>query len=103
MFSIVIGTFPDADTAGSTVRTLVEEGLIACGSLLPCTSIYTWKDEIEEGEETMAVMKTRTSLAGEVIERIVALHPYDVPEAISVRIDDGHLPYLEWIAGSTRE
>lgn len=103
MFSVIFGTFPDGETARSTVRTLVEERLIACGSILPCTSIYTWEEKVEENDETMVVMKTRSSLADEVVDRIVSLHPYDVPEAISVDIGTGHLPYLEWVADSTRE
>ncbi len=101
MFSMVVGTFPDEETAKDIIRTLVDERLIACGSLFPCTSIYTWEGKTEENGEVMAVMKTRTSLADDVCARIVGLHPYDVPEAVSVPIGTGHLQYLEWIADST--
>jgi periplasmic divalent cation tolerance protein len=29
--------------------------------------------------------------------RILELHPYEVPEIVSLRIDAGHLEYLRWI------
>ena len=85
----------------TAARTLVEEGLIACGSAVPCTSVYSWKDAIEESDEIILMMKTRTELVARVIERAVELHSYEVPEAIAIGLDDGHLPYLEWIASVT--
>ncbi|MBS0556137.1 MAG: divalent-cation tolerance protein CutA [Proteobacteria bacterium] len=34
-------------------------------------------------------------------ERIVSLHPYELPEVIAVDIASGHVPYLDWIAAQT--
>lgn len=101
MFSLVIASFPDEESAASTARALVDRGLCACGSLFPCRSIYTWKGEIVDATETVLHMKTRSDLVSDVIDAIVASHPYEVPEVVAIRIDDGHLPYLEWIADAT--
>jgi periplasmic divalent cation tolerance protein len=30
------------------------------------------------------------------------LHSYDVPEIISVPIEDGHKPYLDWLTAAVR-
>jgi periplasmic divalent cation tolerance protein len=30
---------------------------------------------------------------------LIALHPYDVPEAIVLPVTDGHAPYLAWVIG----
>ena len=32
-------------------------------------------------------------------DRLVELHPYDVPEAIELPVAGGHAAYLAWIAG----
>jgi periplasmic divalent cation tolerance protein len=34
-------------------------------------------------------------------ERIIELHPYDVPEVIAIPVEQGHKAYLDWIAGET--
>ncbi|HEX8777666.1 MAG TPA: divalent cation tolerance protein CutA [Rhodanobacter sp.] len=33
--------------------------------------------------------------------RLLALHPYDVPEVIALDITNGHPPYLEWLCTET--
>jgi len=30
-------------------------------------------------------------------ERLVALHPYELPELIAVPVTEGHRPYLDWV------
>ena len=34
--------------------------------------------------------------------RVLALHPYEVPEVIALPVEAGHAPYLDWIEASTR-
>jgi len=43
------------------------------------------------------MMKTRVDLFDEVRDRVVSLHPYQVPEIVGLPIDRGSLPYLQWI------
>ena len=47
------------------------------------------------------ISKTRGELFERLRERIVALHPYEVPEIIALPIAAGHPPYLGWIDEST--
>ena len=35
-------------------------------------------------------------------ERVLALHPYEVPEVIALPVEAGSAPYLAWIAAETR-
>jgi periplasmic divalent cation tolerance protein len=42
-------------------------------------------------------------MAEVVIKEIRTLHPYEVPEIIAVPVTGGHLPYLAWVHGQTRE
>ncbi|MFW6080226.1 MAG: divalent-cation tolerance protein CutA, partial [Gemmatimonadota bacterium] len=82
---------------------LVEERVVACGNILPAlTSIYRWGGEVERDQEALVVLKTTTAAVPELLERVPALHPYDVPEVLVLPVDAGHAPYLGWVAGATR-
>jgi len=98
---LVLSTFPDADTARRIARLLVEEKLAACVNLVPqIESIYRWKGAIETGQESLAIIKSTIGKYQLLESRIRELHPYEVPEIISVRIDSGNLDYLRWIEQS---
>ena len=97
--AVVFSTFPNPDKAAEVARILVGEGLAACVNLLPAVrSIYRWKGDLQDDTETLAIIKTADAEA--LIPRLVALHPYEVPEAITLPIASGHPAYLEWVTGS---
>ena len=81
---------------------LVREKLAACVNIIPAVrSIYSWKGEVCDDGEALMVIKTRSGLLDALRERVVQLHPYDVPEVIALPIVGGHGPYLKWIDEST--
>jgi periplasmic divalent cation tolerance protein len=101
---VVLATFPDADTARRIVRTLVEERLAACGNLIPAVeSIYRWEGKVESATEILAVLKTDLGHYRTLEARLAALHPYQVPECIALRVEEGLPGYLRWITGSVNE
>lgn len=82
---------------------LVGDGSAACVNIIPSvTSIYRWKGEICREGELLLLIKSREELKNRLAEQIIALHPYEVPEIISLDIDSGSEPYLKWISESTR-
>jgi periplasmic divalent cation tolerance protein len=98
---LVLSTFPDAETARRVGRTIVEEKLAACVNILPqIESIYRWKEAIETSSEVLALIKSTTWKYQLLEARIIDLHPYEVPEIISIRIDSGNTEYLRWIEQS---
>lgn len=98
---VVLCTFPSAEKAAEIARTLVTEKLAACANLAPVTSIYVWKDELQNDVETLAIVKTSADRFEALTKRIIELHPYEVPEVIALPVLGGHAPYLAWVAGST--
>jgi len=48
------------------------------------------------------MIKTRKVLVPELTQFVKAIHPYDVPEVISVDIVHGNPDYLTWIAQNTK-
>lgn len=99
--AIVMSTFPSTETAEAAIRSLVEDGCIACGTLLPgAVSIYRWNGATERSVEVQTLLKVRASAVQEVVDRLAALHPYDVPEIVSLQVSGGFAPYLQWVCGT---
>ena len=67
------------ETADELARTLVEERLAACVNRVPCRSVYRWEGEVHEDDEEILLVKTTGEGYDALSERIVELHPYDVP------------------------
>ena len=100
---LVLVTAPTADVAAALARSLVEEGLAACGNVVPgLRSIYRWEDQVHDEAEVLLVLKSRAPLFEPLRERVVALHPYQCPEVLQLDVAAGHAPYLRWIAAHVR-
>lgn len=100
---IVLVTAPSADKAAELARTLVEEQLAVCGNVVPgLRSIYRWEGKVQDEAEALLLLKTQASLFDALRERIVALHPYQVPEVLRLGVEAGHQPYLDWIRDNVR-
>ena len=77
MPTVYITAPPDA--AADLASTLVEERLAACVNSLPCDSAYRWEDTVHEDEEVVLLAKTTAERYPDLRDRVVELHPYDVP------------------------
>lgn len=97
-YSIVLVTAPSQELAITLGHTLVTEGLAACTSFLPITSIYTWNGEVHQAQEWQLIIKTDLQSFVRLESRIRQLHTYEVPEIIALPIIAGSQPYLQWIA-----
>ena len=83
-------------------RALVEERLAACANVLDgMTSIYRWQGNIEEAAETVLIAKTRAELFDRLAARVRALHSYDVPCVVELKIGRGNPAYLDWLRDET--
>ena len=96
-------TVPDRDTATRIAEALVTEQLAACVNIIPAIqSVYRWEGAVEHDEELLLLIKTSSAIWSRLEERILVLHPYELPEIISVRIQDGNKNYLNWITNSLK-
>ena len=97
----VTTTLPDQATAERLASVLVEERLAACAQVHgPISSIYRWQGATERTTEWYCHLKTTAARLAALQARIGELHPYEVPEIISVPIYDGNADYLSWVAES---
>ncbi|MCG8430953.1 MAG: divalent-cation tolerance protein CutA [Candidatus Omnitrophica bacterium] len=95
---VVLVTVSSRQEAESIARGVVEAGLAACVNMVPqVSSLFRWQGKVEGAEESLLVIKTALVAMDKLIERITALHSYDVPEIIALPIVAGAQPYLNWI------
>ncbi|XP_047528704.1 protein CutA homolog [Vanessa atalanta] len=100
-YSVAYVTVPNTDVGKTIGHGLVKNKLAACVNIVPqVTSIYEWKNEINEDNEALLMIKTRTSLVDKLTEFVRSNHPYEVCEVISLPIKNGNPPYLKWIGES---
>lgn len=89
---------PDEERLRRMCRKLVEDRLVACGQVLgPVRSVYHWHGSIEEATEWLALVKTTPAALNQVIERLRADHPGELPEIIATPVTGGLADYLNWV------
>jgi periplasmic divalent cation tolerance protein len=97
-------TCPDADSAQRIAEVLVAERLAACVNRLPgVASTYRWQGALTTDREHLLLIKTTAARFEPLRTRLLALHPYDLPELIAVPIEHAHEPYLAWVRDATGE
>jgi periplasmic divalent cation tolerance protein len=101
--TLVLSTTESRDQARRIAEALVDRKLAACVNIIPkITSIYRWKDKVEEAEEWLLLIKTSRSAFERLRTALKELHPYELPECIAVAIDDGSEEYLNWISDAMK-
>jgi periplasmic divalent cation tolerance protein len=98
---LVLSTWPAEVDADAFAQTLVTERLAACVNLLPpMTSTYRWQGRVESANERQVVIKTTRGRVDDLLARMAALHPYEVPELLVLPVSGGGAAYLAWIRES---
>jgi periplasmic divalent cation tolerance protein len=98
---LVMTTCDSSEEAARLGRTLVEERLAACATLIPgVRSIYRWQGALEDATEVLLLLKTSAELVGALEERLHALHRYETPEFLVLGVEEGSHRYVAWLLGN---
>ena len=101
--TVTFVTCRDVRQARTIARALVVERLAACVNVVPgVASIYRWKGRVEEAREALLLVKSTSARAKRLEARVKALHSYDVPEVVTLKIAGGSADYLRWLRESAR-
>lgn len=100
----IILTYVDSeDAAEKMAETLLNERLAACVGILPGKSRYWWKGKIEKNDnELHLIIKTKDSLADEVMKRVRELHTYDLPAIDLIDVTKVNPGIEEWLNETTK-
>jgi len=95
---VVLITAGSQDEAERIAQALVSEKLAACVNVVPgVTSIYHWQGQVQRDQEWLLLAKSRRGVLDRLVERVQALHSYDLPEIIALPLAGGSEPYLRWL------
>ena len=101
---LVLTTCASPGEASRLGRTLVEEHLAACATLIPAVqSIYHWQGAVESATETLLLLKTSLEKLAALETRLHQLHSYQTPEVLVLGVEAVSHPYLEWLQASLRQ
>ncbi|MFT6399923.1 MAG: periplasmic divalent cation tolerance protein [Bradymonadia bacterium] len=96
-------TCASIEEAKTIAMSVVGERLAACANIIPgMESIYWWEGELEQGNETVLVLKTPQDKLGHLMGRATELHSYDLPCIVALEIADASPEYLAWLVRETR-
>lgn len=96
---LVICSVP-SERADALATDVVERGLAACVHALPqVRSTYRWEGKLVHELETPLWIKVGADRVDALVEALVAMHPYQVPEVLVVPVDTeaSHRPYVDWV------
>jgi periplasmic divalent cation tolerance protein len=101
-YIIVFVTAASEEEAALIGKALVGERLAACVNIIPSIrSIYRWQSRIEDSQEVLLIIKTKSILFENLKKRVKELHSYSVPEIIALPLVDGDEQYLNWLSQET--
>ena len=95
---LVLTNMPDEANARLLAEALVTQKLAACVNILaPCQSIYTWQNMLDHTVEVPMLIKTNQAQYSALEAAIIKMHPYELPEIITINVDGGLPRYLQWV------
>ena len=100
---VVLVTAPTRAEASRLAKRLVRERLAACVSMVPSIrSIYWWKGQVEQADESLLLIKTLPGKFNALTKRLQAMHSYTVPEVLALPVVRGSARYLAWMRQSLK-
>ena len=98
---IVFVTCESKEQAETIAESVVANKLAACVNVVAgIRSCYVWEKKLTWSDEVLLLIKTTRGRFDQLQDRIKELHSYEVPEIVSVTIEDGSEKYMDWIDSS---
>ena len=100
-YIVLFITTATADEAQQIDKVLLEQRKAACVNIVPMVSSrFWWQDKLDSAQESLLIVKTKSSLLAEIISLVKETHSYAVPEVIALPIVGGNQDYLQWLRES---
>lgn len=97
---VVLNTCDSADEAERLARSLVDQRLAACVTVIsPGRSFYHWNGAITDAAEWLLVIKSSRGLFDRLRAALESAHSYELPELLALPVIEGSPNYLAWLDG----
>jgi periplasmic divalent cation tolerance protein len=96
-YLVVLVTATSETQARRIARKLLQKRLAACVNFVPVDSMFIWQGDVQEEEEVLLIIKTRSDTFDSLMSAIKLTHTYDTPEIIGLPVVIGSPDYLKWI------
>lgn len=95
---LALTTCPDEASAQAIAAALVQERLAACVNRVGgLRSTYFWDARLQDESEILLIIKTTAGRLGDLQAWLAALHPYELPELLTIAVAGGNERYLDWV------
>ena len=95
---VVLNTCDSSEEAERVARTLIEQRLAACVTVISQTrSFYRWKGAVTDASEWLLIIKTSRPLFARLRDTLEAAHSYELPELLALPVIEGAPGYLAWL------
>jgi periplasmic divalent cation tolerance protein len=100
----IIITAPNAEWLAAFCRNLIEDHLAAAVHIIEdIRTLYRWQGEINDTHEARAHIRTRRAYSDAIFERVLSMHPYDVPSVVVLDITTLNPAYQHWVVTQTED
>lgn len=97
-YRVCLTAIDDRVLATKIAETLLQQKLVACVNIINnVSSMYHWQGKIVTDTEWLLVMKTDKLRVERLQAAVLAIHNYEIPEFITLNIEQGHSEYFKWI------
>ena len=101
-YVVVFITTGAGEEAALISKVLLEQRKAACISIVEgVNSLFWWQGKIDSANESLLIVKTRSSLLEEIVRIVKEIHSNDVPEIIALPVIGGSNDYLDWVGKET--
>ena len=82
-YAVLFITTANTEEAQRISSMLLNERKAACVNIVPkVSSLFWWQDKLDSAQESLVIVKTKTSLLNEIVTLVRQIHSYEIPEII---------------------
>lgn len=95
--SLIYVTFPSKEVAEEISSILIQEDYAKCVNMFNISSMYKWNNELKNENEIVCIYKLNSLIFDKFKDKMISLHPYDVPCIIEINPNSVNDEYAKWI------
>lgn len=97
---VILTSTNDQKIAIILSESLIETGLASCVQIDEVQSYYKWEGKLSNEHEFRLMIKAPCCRYDEIVSLIKSKHNYQLPQIITLDINNGSQEYIKWLLGA---